>query len=239
MPRCRATITIMCSRYLLSASDLSIIPDRFDIDQKPEWFLDAEPDYRPTLLLPAVTVKSEGRSLEELRWGLIPPWAKDASEGMRAFNARAEGIAAKPTFRKAVRERRCLLPASAYFEWQNIGEAVPVASKKSAQRKQPWRFTVGNETEPELFAFAGIWDVWKNPANGEWLRSAAMITCEPNTLAEGIHNRMPVILPREAEGIWLDPKTPLPDALGLLAPYTGEMHVERWSFEPPTESLGL
>ena len=239
MPHRRATITVMCSRYMLSASDLSITPDRFDIDQKPEWFLDAEPDYRPTLLLPAVTISTEGRALEELRWGLIPPWAKDISEGTRAFNARAEGIETKPTFRKAVREHRCLLPVSAYFEWQNAGEAVPVASKKSAQRKQPWRFTVGGESNPELFAFAGIWDVWKNPATGDWLRSAAMITCEPNAVAEGIHNRMPVILPRDAESVWLDPKTPLPDALKLLAPYTGEMHVKRWSFEQPTGKLGL
>ena len=211
---------------MLSKTDLSSIRHRFELPLSIIDPVEAEPDYRPTTLLPAITVHDGHRTLEELRWGLLPSWAKDIQQGNRAFNARAEGIEAKPTFRKAVREQRCLLPASAYFEWQNVGDT---------KRKQPWKFTVGpathdSEVSADLFAFAGIWDTWKNPANAEWIHSAAMITCEPNAVAEGIHNRMPVILPRDAEAIWLNPETPLVEALKMLVPYTGEMHVEKWSF---------
>ena len=212
---------------MLAKSELSSIPQRFELSLPDRDPVEAELDYRPNTLLPAITIQDGKRNLEELRWGLLPSWAKDIQQGNRAFNARAEGIEAKPTFRKAVREHRCLLPASAYFEWQNVDA--------TAKRKQPWRFTVGTEITDsnhgsELFAFAGIWDTWKNPANAEWIHSAAMITCEPNAVAEGIHNRMPVILPKDAEAVWLDPATPLEGALKLLVPYTGEMHVEKWGF---------
>lgn len=123
------------------------------------------------------------------RWGLVPTWAKDPASGPRPINARAEGIADKPTFRGAFRHGRCLIPASGFYEWKTVG------GKKHPIYIRP--------TEGPIFAFAGLFSDWAGP-DGE-LPTCTIITTEANETVAGIHHRMPVILPPEAWGPWLDP----------------------------------
>lgn len=127
-----------------------------------------------------------------MRWGLVPSWWKDAAKlPGQTFNARAETIAEKPTFRAAFKRRRCLIPADGFYEWAATGGKV----------KQPYYI---QPCDPEgIFHFAGLWDLWET-ADGA-MESCTIITTEPNALMEGIHNRMPVILPPSAFDEWLDP----------------------------------
>ncbi len=124
------------------------------------------------------------------------------------INARAETVGERPSFREAFIRRRCLIPADSFYEWHGVGKA-----------RVPLRFTLKSG---DLFAFAGLWEGWKQP-DGEWLHSCTIITTGPNALVEPIHDRMPVILPKDAEHIWLDPEnTDLTDLRGLLVPYPAE-----------------
>lgn len=125
-----------------------------------------------------------------MRWGLIPSWAKDTSGAARMINARSETAATKPAFRDPLKFRRCLIPADAFYEW----------SRKGAS-KQPFCFEVN---EGELFAFAGLWDGWKD-GNGNWLRTCTILTTTPNSVTSAVHDRMPVILDPETYDLWLDP----------------------------------
>jgi putative SOS response-associated peptidase YedK len=136
--------------------------------------------------------KTSERSLDALRWGLVPHWAKDLKFGARCINARAETVQTTPAFRDAFESRRCIIPASGFYEW-----------KKNGTTKTPYA-TV--PTDEPLFAFAGLWENWRDKAAGdgaEWIRTCAIITGEPNELAAPIHDRMPVILPPEAWARWL------------------------------------
>ena len=150
-------------------------------------------------------VGGENRRAWFMRWGLIPHWAKSASIGSRMINARAETVAQRPAFRSAFRRRRCLVLADGFYEWQRMGSV-----------KKPMRIVMESE---EPFAFAGLWAVWKDP-DGNTVPSCTIITTEANDLLGPIHNRMPVILPRELEGFWLDGNIDDPGALAsVLAPY--------------------
>ena len=144
----------------------------------------------PTDTLPVVRydAKVHQRSLDMLRWGLIPHWAKDIKVGFSNINAKAEGIDSKPAFREAFRQRRCLVPADNFYEW-----------KKTPVGKQPYALALAGHG---IMALAGVWENWKSPA-GEWVRSFAIITTEPNELCAPIHNRMPVILKPEDWPLWL------------------------------------
>jgi putative SOS response-associated peptidase YedK len=124
------------------------------------------------------------------RWGLIPSWASDASIGFKTINARAETVASKPAFRDAFVSRRCLLPADGFFEW-----------RRSGREKQPFHFGMQDDS---LFAFAGLWDRWRDPA-GAVIESCSILTTTPNSLLADIHDRMPVILRQENYDLWLDP----------------------------------
>jgi len=140
-----------------------------------------------------------------MRWGLIPFWAKDPSIGFKMINARAETVATKPAFREAIRKRRCLIPADAFYEW-----------KKNGKVKTPFCFTMADDS---IFAFAGIWDSWRNP-EGKAIETCSIITTTPNTLLADIHDRMPVILPDDVYDQWLDPGFQKSDASGdLLKPF--------------------
>jgi putative SOS response-associated peptidase YedK len=136
---------------------------------------------------------------------LIPSWAKDEAIGHRMINARAETLAEKPSFKRALQKRRCLIVADGFYEW------------KAAGKKKTPMFIALKSRQP--FGFAGLWETWKSP-KGEAIHSCTIITTTPNTLMESIHNRMPVILRREAEAQWLDRAVDDPQKLlPLLTPY--------------------
>jgi putative SOS response-associated peptidase YedK len=170
--------------------------------------LDLEPRYNiaPTQTTPVITRNSPNRA-EEMRWGLVPFWAKDPSIGNKMINARAETVAEKPAFRKALAARRCLVPASGFYEW-----------KRDAGGKVPHYIFL---RDTGSFAFAGLYEIWKDQ-DGQVLKTYTIITTTPNELMETIHNRMPVILSREDEGLWLDKEAEIPALLALLRPYPAE-----------------
>jgi putative SOS response-associated peptidase YedK len=153
-------------------------------------------------------IDAQEHRAEFLRWGLIPSWAKDPGIGDRMINARAETVAEKPSFRRALQKRRCLVLADGFYEW-----------RKEGKKKTPLHIALKSH---EPFGFAGLWETWK-PPTGETIHSCTIITTTPNALMESIHNRMPVILTREAEALWLDRRVEDPQALlPLLAPYPAE-----------------
>jgi putative SOS response-associated peptidase YedK len=133
------------------------------------------------------------RALRPMRWGLVPSWAKDLRIGASLINARADGVATKPSFRAAFKKRRCLVVVDGWYEW-----------KTTASGKEPWRF---RRADGLPFALAGLYETWANPAGGT-VHSCAVITTEPNRFAAEIHDRMPVLLPREAFDRWLAPNVP-------------------------------
>ena len=150
------------------------------------------------------------RRIELLRWGLVPWWAKEPAIGYKMINARAATAAERPAFRDALHTRRCLVPADGFYEWQRQGK-----------KKLPFCFTVLDETTAgdSLFAFAGLWERWRSP-QGQTLESCAILTTEPNELMRDVHDRMPVILPRDSYELWLDPGFhKLSELRALLKPY--------------------
>jgi putative SOS response-associated peptidase YedK len=195
----------MCGRYTL-AVPADEIADLFEVEAPPQLPLPLRYNIAPTQQAPVVRASEEGRELALLRWGLIPSWAKDPSIGNRMINARAEGIAAKPAFRAAFKARRCLVPADGFYEW-----------RKEGRGKQPFYI---RRKDRAPFAFAGLWERWRDRAEEETRETFTIITTEPNGLVAPIHNRMPVIIPEEAYDRWFDPEeTGDPD---LLAPYPEE-----------------
>jgi putative SOS response-associated peptidase YedK len=180
----------MCGRYRLSRRK-QILEERFEADfGEQDW----TPRYNiaPTQPVPVLRQRpgKPKRVLSLMRWGLIPSWTKDASGAAGMINARSETAAEKPAFRDPMRFRRCLIPADGFYEWRRTGAS-----------KQPFCFELENG---ELFAFAGVWDGWRDPS-GQWIRSCSILTTAPNALTATIHNRMPVILHRDDYDLWLDP----------------------------------
>jgi putative SOS response-associated peptidase YedK len=148
------------------------------------------------------------RELSLMRWGLIPSWAKEIS-GAPLINARSATAATMPSFRDPFKSRRCLIPADGFYEWQ-----------RSAAVKQPFCFEVN---DGELFAFAGLWDRWKDPS-GTWVKSCSILTTTPNAVTAAVHDRMPVILGRDNYDLWLDPRmTNVNAACDLLKPYDARL----------------
>ncbi len=195
----------MCGRYSLIA-DLGELARRFEFDGN--WLtFDAAYNVAPTREVLTV-VGGETRRAGYMRWGLIPHWAKDASIGSRMINARAETVAEKPAFRDALRRRRCLVLADGFYEWMRAGGT-----------KRPMRIVMRSG---EPFAFAGLWSVWRDP-DGNRIPSCAVITTAANDLLRPIHDRMPVILPRDLEDLWLDGSIDDPAALcSVLKPHPGD-----------------
>jgi len=153
--------------------------------------------------------KEPRRDLSLVRWGLIPSWAKDASGAAGMINARSESAAIKPAFRDALKLRRCLVPADGFYEWLRAGKT-----------KQPYCFEVN---EGELFAFAGLWERWKDPS-GNWIKSCSILTTTPNAVTSAVHDRMPVILHPDNYDLWLDPGVTDVNAVSeMLKPYDARL----------------
>ena len=196
----------MCGRFSLIA-DLGELAKRFEFDGDWDAF-DARRNIAPTQDVLTV-VGGENRRAGFMRWGLIPHWAKSASIGARMINARAETVSEKPAFRNALRSRRCLVPADGFYEWRRVGKS-----------KIPMRIVMRSR---KPFAFAGLCSVWRD-AGGERVPTCAIITTTPNELLSPIHNRMPVILSKDAENLWLDGDAEDPAVLGsVLSPYPAEL----------------
>jgi len=161
----------------------------------------------------SIVHQHEGRRLLDSRkWGLIPFWAKEGGRGM--INARSETVSEKPSFRHAFSKRRCLIPASGFYEWN-----------KTEQGKQPW--FISGRSDP--LVFAGIWEQWRSPEE-IFLKSCAILTCEANELMAPIHHRMPVILDEKGRNTWLDPNPPEHLKM-LLKPCTSDL-LQAWPVSP-------
>jgi len=217
----------MCGRFVL-LTDLSVIVQSFDIQ-------DVACDFKPGHNLSpgreiAAIIREGQNRLVCRRWGLIPAWAKDPSIGNRMFNARAETIAEKPSFKDAFQKRRCLIPADGFYEWQKVGKM-----------KKPFQFSLKSR---EPFGFAGLHETWISPEKRA-IHTCTIITTEPNDLVRPIHDRMPVILPKEQEAAWIDPDNHNPkELLTLLKPYpSDEMTMSPvdpgWLYKPQAEASAL
>ena len=193
----------MCGRYSFVPTES--IGARFDIQQAQLTLL---PRYNvaPSQSMPVVVRNSPNR-LVEMQWGLIPSWSKEPRAQFSTINARAETITKSPVFRGPFKSRRCLVPASGFYEWRQTG-----------QGKQPYCIRLKEE---DLFAFAGLYDVWRDREGNE-LYSYTVITTTPNDLVAPIHNRMPVILRQEDEQVWLDNEADSARLLALLVAYPAD-----------------
>jgi len=179
----------MCGRYSLFA-DFQEIEERFG--QATFDLEDYEESYNiaPSQMVLSVINDGSKNRLGFLKWGLIPPWAKDEKIGYKMINARSETVHEKPSFRNALKNKRCLIVADSFYEWKRTGD-----------RKVPMRIKMKND---ELFAMAGLWEAWKTP-NGKLVHTCTILTTEPNDLMSTIHDRMPVILKKQDEHKWLNP----------------------------------
>lgn len=197
----------MCGRYRLSRRK-QFVEEYFVASGDEDW----NPRYNiaPTQPIPVIRQhpKAPNRVLSLMRWGLIPAWAKDMSGAAGMINARSE-TALKPAFRDPMKFRRCLIPADGFYEW-----------RRSGKTNQPFCFEVN---DGELFGFAGLWDRWRDPS-GKWIKSCSILTTTPNAVTAVVHDRMPVILQREAYDVWLDPGMTNVEALSdYLKPFDARL----------------
>jgi putative SOS response-associated peptidase YedK len=212
----------MCGRFV-QASSPELLVARFGVDEAAAARHDASYNVAPRATVYAVRDRAGGdqsgdhgrrRYLSDLRWGLIPSWAKDPKVGDRMINARAESLADKPAYERAFRRHRCLVPAEGFYEWQRRGS-----------RKQPMFI---HRWDGEPMAFAGLWAAWRDPndPDGEWLRSCAIVTTNANDTLAPLHDRMPVVLEERDWDRWLDPDSGDVDALThLLQPASDDLLV--------------
>ncbi len=210
----------MCGRYTLTATGQQLA-DLFGLPEAP--VLDPRYNVAPTQAVTVVWLGAAGRELVLARWGLIPPWANDPAIGNRLINARSETAADKPSFREAFRKRRCLIPATGFYEWQALGRS-----------KQPFHFRLA---DGRPFAFAGLWERWDK---GEQpVESCTVLTAAANGVVRPVHERMPVILRSEDHAAWLNAAAPLAGLPALLRPYPGDdlvaVPVGRWVNDPRHE----
>ncbi len=196
----------MCGRFIL-LTDLSVIVESFHIG---EVAADYKPgsNIAPGRQISAVIRDEDVNKLVDFRWGLIPSWAKDPSIGNKMFNARAETIAEKPGFREAFKKRRCLIVADGFYEWQ-----------KMEKGKKPFHFSLRSAGP---FGLAGLYETWMSPEN-KTVKTCTIITTDANDLLKPIHDRMPVIVPKDKEARWIDPGVPdRRELAAILKPYPAE-----------------
>ncbi|MBK9425183.1 MAG: SOS response-associated peptidase [Bacteroidetes bacterium] len=156
--------------------------------------------------LSLVMTDAQPEKLQLFKWGLIPSWAKDKSIGYKMINARSETVFEKPSFKKLIKQRRCLVIADSFYEWQPLG----------GKKKQPFRIGLKSW---DLFAFAGLWDEWADKETGEIIPTFTILTTAANSLVSPIHDRMPVILEPEEEKRWLKKGINDQEILELLSPF--------------------
>jgi len=191
----------MCGRFV-QATPGEVIAEIFGLEEVPK--LAPRYNVAPTQSAAVVRWRGDRRELAMLRWGLVPSWAKDPSIGARLMNARGETLATKPAFRYALRNRRCVVPATGFFEWQ-----------KTATGKRPYFFYLASGLP---MALAGLWEVWQ-PPEGPVLETFTIVTTQANAKLAPIHDRMPAILDESAIKVWLDPSVREAEALvRLLSP---------------------
>ena len=207
----------MCGRYNL-ITDAQAFIDAFQVINRLDW----QPRYNiaPSQAVPAIRQEEDGRKAVLLRWGLIPHWAKDEKFGYRTINARAETVDTKPAYRAAFNRRRCLIPATGFYEWRQM-----------QGYKQPYNIRLKDQ---QVFAFAGLWERWQSP-EGKAVESCTIIVTEVNEDVKSIHDRMPVILKPDDYGVWLDPGMQDTSPLkALLKPYPAD----RMDYWPVNRRVG-
>ncbi len=197
----------MCGRFTLTELDPDLVAQTFRLDNVP----DLSPRYNIAPTQPVATViqdaESSQRRLVMMRWGLIPHWADDPGIGNRMINARGETVHEKPSFRAALKRRRCLVVADGFYEWQAQDDGPKVPMYITFKDRRP-------------FGLAGLYEHWTEPDSGETITSCTIITTRPNALVAPLHNRMPVILPAADYATWLDPaRTDNAAVMPLLRPY--------------------
>ncbi|AOT68822.1 SOS response-associated peptidase [Geosporobacter ferrireducens] len=195
----------MCGRYYLAAKLRDLMEwygiESTDIDYVPRYNI-APTQYAPVIL------GGEKRILKLFRWGLVPSWSKDLGVGQKMINARSETLSEKPSFREAFKKRRCIVPASGFYEWN-----------KAESKRIPYRFYVPNRP---ILSMAGLWDIWRSET-GENTYSFTIITTEPNETIKPYHHRMAVLLEPDEENLWLDENIQdIKRLSNLLKPYEGE-----------------
>lgn len=199
----------MCGRYVLSSPPRRLT-EWFDLSEPPPT---ATPRYNIAPTQPVAAIANDApRRVQTFRWGLVPPGARDPAVGNRMINARAETLATRPAFRDAYRRRRCLLAADGFYEWRRDPDGGKTPMYVHAADDAP-------------LAFAGLWAEWTAP-NGTPLRTCTIVTTAANATMAPVHDRMPVILPRDAFARWLDPHDVRPDDLAtLLVPCADDLLV--------------
>src|SRR5579875_9987 len=217
----------MCGRYV-RRSDKQKLAEHFHANPQPVDLPMPDADYNvaPTTHQPIIRQSRESgdRELVLARWGLVPFFTKDLKDikGLSTINARSETIAKAPTWREPFKKRRCLVPVSGFYEWP----------KESKQPKQPYAFKL---TSAGPFAFAGLWDAWKDK-EGHWLQSFAIVTTEANELMSRIHPRMPVILHARDYDRWLDREETERLPFDLLRPFESE-EMEMYEANPKVNNV--
>lgn len=182
----------MCGRFTLTV-DPEQLATAFGLTTVPDF----EPRYNVAPTQDALVITAERSDVAQfMRWGLIPSWSKDAAMGAKLINARSETAAEKPSFRTALRKRRCIVPISGFFEWQAQGSG-----------KQPFYIT---SPESSVLALAGLWESWRDPASGQDVRTFTILTTAANEFMRAFHERMPVILHPEDRAVWMD-RADVPD----------------------------
>lgn len=200
----------MCGR-MIQMTPLEVLRQIFGFAGAPN----LRPRYNlaPTQDAAVIRDAGRGREIAVLRWGLVPAWAKDTSGAAKLINARSETAADKPSFRSALRQRRCLVPVDGFYEWQAAGDG---------RRKQPF---VIRRPDHAPFALAGLWERWQGPEGA--LETFAVLTTAANRTLSALHERMPVVLAPDDWAVWLDPAAPAPVVTGLLRPAPDDALVMR------------
>lgn len=205
----------MCGRYGFSVKDAQEVYERFDIintleDFSPRW------NVAPGQMNPVITAHSP-KQISRMFWGLIPFFAQDENYKYKTINARAETLTQLASYRQSIKNKRCLIPATGFFE-----------PDKKSKEKPPFTWHYFKLMKSDLFAFAGLYDVWKDKKTGKEIYSYTIITTEPNKVVGKYHDRMPVILHKEDEDRWIDPDITEPEqVLDLLIPYPDD-EMEEW-----------